>query len=596
MRECDLIMKGGITSGVVYPFAITELAKTYRLRGVGGSSAGAIAAVLAAAAEYRRQMSPDKQDVDGFKEIERIAEELANDMTSLLQPTEEFDALFSLLLEIAKDNDAEASPRWLRALRPAVNLLKKPLLVGGLLAAMGIAAAWLVGSNGLFAAVLVAGIALSAWLSFRKMAGLLLEELPRHDYGMLSGKTQIRKGPKLQPALTDWLADKIDIVAGNLGPEDEPMRPLTIGDLEAAGINLAAMTTDLTSQRPYQLPLRSAHHFFSKREAEVLFPGRVVAYLIGDSTPEDGHAEEGPDDLYPMPIGADFPVLLVARLSLSFPVLIQAVPLWRKDWQLKTAEEEHGVWRRCLFSDGGISSNMPVHLFDTWLPQRPTFAIALGDWDERRHGDERVHLSERPRQSTSLPTPQIGSMGAFLYAILNTAKDWQDTLQTRLPGFAERIVEVRLDARSEGGMNLTMRPEVVNRLSELGREAGRKLGEEFDFDENRWRRAVSILPEIEASLVGFSNAYEASPTGGEDVTYKSLLTSYEPRRYKSTQRWREAAMVPFAESLAALGKSARSAPDEQTLRGGKTPKQDANLRLIADADRVSTRNRGEDGT
>ena len=54
-RECDLIMRGGVTSGVVYPFAITEIAKSYRLRDIGGTSAGAIAAVFAAAAEYRRQ-------------------------------------------------------------------------------------------------------------------------------------------------------------------------------------------------------------------------------------------------------------------------------------------------------------------------------------------------------------------------------------------------------------------------------------------------------------------------------------------------------------------------------------------------------------
>ena len=37
-------MKGGITSGVVYPFALCELARTYRFANVGGTSAGAIAA------------------------------------------------------------------------------------------------------------------------------------------------------------------------------------------------------------------------------------------------------------------------------------------------------------------------------------------------------------------------------------------------------------------------------------------------------------------------------------------------------------------------------------------------------------------------
>ncbi|MEX2458852.1 MAG: RpoH suppressor, partial [Actinomycetota bacterium] len=48
-------MKGGITSGVVYPWAVCELATTYRLRNIGGTSAGAIAAAAAAAAEYGRQ-------------------------------------------------------------------------------------------------------------------------------------------------------------------------------------------------------------------------------------------------------------------------------------------------------------------------------------------------------------------------------------------------------------------------------------------------------------------------------------------------------------------------------------------------------------
>jgi predicted acylesterase/phospholipase RssA len=48
-------MKGGITSGVVYPPAVLRLRNKYRFRSIGGSSAGAIAAALTAAAEYRRE-------------------------------------------------------------------------------------------------------------------------------------------------------------------------------------------------------------------------------------------------------------------------------------------------------------------------------------------------------------------------------------------------------------------------------------------------------------------------------------------------------------------------------------------------------------
>src|SRR6185312_14474479 len=52
--ECDLVLKGGITSGIVYPSAIAKLAAHYRLRSIGGASAGAIAAAAAAAAESGR--------------------------------------------------------------------------------------------------------------------------------------------------------------------------------------------------------------------------------------------------------------------------------------------------------------------------------------------------------------------------------------------------------------------------------------------------------------------------------------------------------------------------------------------------------------
>ena len=53
-RYCDVVMKGGITSGVVFPAAIARLSTQFRFRNIGGTSAGAIAAAGAAAAEYRR--------------------------------------------------------------------------------------------------------------------------------------------------------------------------------------------------------------------------------------------------------------------------------------------------------------------------------------------------------------------------------------------------------------------------------------------------------------------------------------------------------------------------------------------------------------
>src|SRR5205807_7291191 len=37
LPPCDLVMKGGITSGVVYPAAVIELARKYKFRRIGGA-------------------------------------------------------------------------------------------------------------------------------------------------------------------------------------------------------------------------------------------------------------------------------------------------------------------------------------------------------------------------------------------------------------------------------------------------------------------------------------------------------------------------------------------------------------------------------
>ena len=54
-RECDIVMKGGVTSGIVYPPALLKLKDTYIFNSIGGTSAGAVAAAAVAAAEYARQ-------------------------------------------------------------------------------------------------------------------------------------------------------------------------------------------------------------------------------------------------------------------------------------------------------------------------------------------------------------------------------------------------------------------------------------------------------------------------------------------------------------------------------------------------------------
>src|SRR5688500_4685310 len=54
-RYCDVVMKGGVTSGILYPPALAELSATYCFRNLGGTSIGAVAAAFAAAAECGRR-------------------------------------------------------------------------------------------------------------------------------------------------------------------------------------------------------------------------------------------------------------------------------------------------------------------------------------------------------------------------------------------------------------------------------------------------------------------------------------------------------------------------------------------------------------
>jgi hypothetical protein len=98
---CDIVMKGGITSGVVYPKAIVEIASKYRLRRVGGSSAGAIAAAAAAAAQLGECRTDQRS---GFELLSTLPAHLGEPiqgqsrLQQLFQPQWTVRQLFNVLL------------------------------------------------------------------------------------------------------------------------------------------------------------------------------------------------------------------------------------------------------------------------------------------------------------------------------------------------------------------------------------------------------------------------------------------------------------------------------------------------------------------
>jgi predicted acylesterase/phospholipase RssA len=235
------------------------------------------------------------------------------------------------------------------------------------------------------------------------------------------------------------------------------------------------------------------------------------------------------DGLLRFPRAADLPVVVATRMSLSFPVLIAALPLYAENH----ASERAPTVERCWFSDGGITSNFPVHFFDSPVPRWPTYAIDLMPLFP---GQE---LSDDDAENVWLPQTNgegiaeawlgwedkggFARLGAFLNAIFRTAQNWIDNRQMRGPGYRDRIAHVRLSA-TEGGMNLNMDTTAIERLAKRGRSAAAQLGARFaespppgtklTWDNQRWLRYRTYMAELERQ--GFQAVRGmADPTGVE---------------------------------------------------------------------------------
>ena len=202
MEYCDLVMKGGITSGVVYPLAVVELARKYHFKNIGGTSAGAIAAAATAAAEYRRRHGSD----EGFEELRRLPELLARDgfLFSLFQPDRTTKPLFGIALGLLKARGAPAIVATV--LRGLATGYPAPALAGAALGAIVPALAWFFG----FASPDVASALGSLWVALFAIvaaaiaAGLDVPTLLRRNcFGMCSGFSATAAAGK--PPLTNWL-------------------------------------------------------------------------------------------------------------------------------------------------------------------------------------------------------------------------------------------------------------------------------------------------------------------------------------------------------------------------------------------------------
>lgn len=505
--ECDLIMKGGITSGVAYPAAVGVLSEDYRFRGIGGASAGAIAAAVTAAAEYARQHGGD-----GFGRLAKVRDELQEPglLPRLFTPSRQARPLLELFQAVqAKKSGVRKALRFLGFVgsRLLLSIAVFVLVVAVLLALLVRAADGTVSALGVDGWAIVAAFGIAAFMLALTMLALwwlfrLMRHLPKAQYGMCSGLAPAGQ----EPALTEWLHARIQRIAGL-----DVDRPLTFDDLDSAaqdspGVQLRMMTTDLTVARPLRFPLpQDAGYLYEPATWAQLFPGELMSYLDGlDETCSPRVATADGRQLRELPSGK-LPVLVATRMSLSFPILLAAVPVWMRD--RAGTPVEHWI------SDGGISSNFPVHFFDSWVPRRPTFGLNLVPVSR---ADERPDRAEKRcdpaaavyrydnAQTPPLRRAPITSVPKFAGQILDTMQNWTDTAQAELPGFRDRIVHIELED-DEGGMNIAMPKETIKCVDAKGVEAGRSL-RDFDFDRHWLARFSGAMRQLQRNLRGDDEA------------------------------------------------------------------------------------------
>ncbi len=403
-----------------------------------------------------------------------------------------------------------------------------------------------------------------------------------HSHGRRSGS---RKPSRL---LVDWLSERIDNMAGpELQKEEGGARhPLTFTDLSGADITLTMVSANLNHGIPYKLPFSSDNIFlFKKSELAQFFPAYIVDWMTrhtGDSrnytldsagnscTLRRNNLPGGvKGDYYFVPQGGDLPVVVAMRMSLSIPVFFSAVPLHgitaqalaklknRPDTLLK---EEDGDVRMSLFCDGGTTNNFPIHFFDAWLPSHPTFGINLtampadavpeGKGGRIASNFISANFSANVKENLGanalddtvpdivLPKPDelqnpewkpLSNPIEMFRAMVDTAREAHDNLQTMLPGYRERIVQIRLK-QDEGGMNLDMTPDTIKAIQKKGKEAAQQFRvRNFNFDHHRWTRFLALMSRLEKELEAMHHAYYKPSLDNEGENYDTLLRSHKVR-------------------------------------------------------------------
>ena len=479
---------------------------------------------------------------------------------------------------------AYATPRSLTVRQLVIGVaLIIPVAVLGILRPALYASAVLVG---LAASIIIAVGLLSSILAYigrvrSRAFGFVPGTTPQRQRNLLDVMAGVPK-PTVEKSLVPWLNDCLSALSGlpddqvlrfghlwsgpdyhqrRLSPTSDDMAQWRLMSqiVDHRLVNLELMTTDLTRQRPFRFPLDTTDGDDPEqlwvcvdqlRDGESqMFPESVMQAL-SETESREIHDRHGiVRKLNKLPQPWDLPVIFAVRISMSLPGLFQAVRLYRIRRPASIQDDfgraliDHGqpltfpstldLAQELWFSDGGITSNFPVHFFDDALPRWPTVSLNLG-----------VHPHEAPHQDVwlpqdwddlNIPVKSLGRSGfGFGKAIFNTAMSWRDSLQSALPGYHNRIAQVRTSP-SEGGTNLFMPREIIASLALRGAMAGARLRTRFA-DEGQWNRfrwlrlrtAMSNMEKLRVSIAERRGFYEDAFSGESWVDTQEADFSDKP--------------------------------------------------------------------
>ena len=559
---CSVVLEGGVTSAVIYASLLARLSRDYTFRDLGGASSGAVAAAAAAAAEFARCNSAG-QSTASFTILGAFPALLAGDpgakqtmLFKLFQPQRKGRASFNVAMAaLDRKGDGSLGAAVARVFVALAANFRGPALLAAL--AVG-GTGWLVAdwlsskpgcgagiesgllcAAGFFVVILTAvaaGFALVVWALW-----VTVRALRENHWGLCSGMNGDDPG-----ALTLTLHNFFQQLSG-LGSR----APLTFGDLwwgptpqdgserhkpAKRQIDLQVITTAVNLARPVRLPGKPGDdpllaYFYDPQEWAKLFPSDIMLHLKAHARGATLKHDDG-RLLTALPKPEQWPVLVAARFSLSFPLLLSALPMYiavpRREMLRAGAEAKqlHFEARKVYFSDGGITSNCPVHLFDAPLPGFPTFGVNL--YELPPHGGIRISRSDKHdpelEAAATADAATWKSPVPFLWTIVSTMLDWRDNLQRSLPGYRERIVHIGLSP-DEGGLNLAMTRTTILKLGKHGVEAADRLchdfltprstGEATAWERHRWTRARTTLSALHAYLAAFVGG---SASGEPDYT------------------------------------------------------------------------------